>query len=164
MNSRFTFLDQLETDLRRAAEREQHWSGQQLAPARRSPERWRPGWVAIAAAFVALLVVAGAIGVLSQLRARTSAGAPAAGVAATGPEPAASASRAPAGNDWGARSQEVPGLQPAAAQPAPAGTDVSYHAVDKLSAGVGASGGGKPIPQQDLSKIIRDGPITVVVP
>ena len=161
MNSRFTFLDQLETDLRRAAEREQHWSGQQLASARTSPERWRPGWFAVAAAFVALLVVAGAIGVLSQLgRDDGSTGrftAVGGAVSGSGGEPASAASgtSVPALN---ARDQ----LQ--ASQPAPAGADVSFDAVKTLNAGLGASGGGKTIPPQDLSKIIRDGTITVVVP
>ncbi|MEO8292375.1 MAG: DUF4349 domain-containing protein [Actinomycetota bacterium] len=163
MNSRFTFLDQLETDLRHAAEREQHWSGQQLASARTSPERWRPGWFAIAAAFVALLVVAGAIGVLSQPRRDNGSAASfssvGGAVSGSGDEPAAAASgMVRAGIESGARGNL------AQAQPAPAGADVSYDAVKTLNAGLGASGGGKTIPQQDLSKIIRDGTITVVVP
>lgn len=166
MNSRFTFLDQLETDLRHAAEREQRWSGQQLTPARTSPQRWRPGWLAIAAAFVALLVVAGAIGVLSQLRrnSESTAGSDSAF------EPTSDRYRG-----------EVPGLNPAAASTAPmpagakynsvaGGDDSAVRSADTFSIGdsdqsaEAGGGAGESPPPQDLSKIIRDGTITVVVP
>ncbi len=166
MNSEFTFLDQLETDLRHAAEREQHWSGQQLAPARTSSQRWRPSWFAIAAAFVALLVVAGAIGVLSQL-------------GKNGPD------RLTASGDRGARGSgggDAPaGQATTAPMPATGGSDEkvanrgvltegdasAFNVGDSAQAGVGCANcpnADTPIPQQDLSKIIRDGTITLVVP
>jgi hypothetical protein len=163
MNSEFHFLDQLENDLRDAAEREQEqpWSRQQLAPARGSSKRWRPGWFAIAAAFVALLVVAGAIGVLSQLRHENQASM--AGLAAdTG-----------GGEEPGSRAQAS--TAPVPVQPGFGSDQKSIEqsaSFDALSPGTTAlqqqhtqNAGDKPAPpQQDLSKIIRDGTITLVVP
>jgi hypothetical protein len=163
MNSDFTFLEQLETDLRDAAEREQSerpWSGRQLAPARTSSQRWRPGWFAIAAAFLALLVLAGSIGVLSQIGSSNNASTPA-GRADTGSggefrNPlGASAAPAPAG---------VPGSDQKAARLNSANGDVSYSVTHTLNEGQAAGVGDKAPPPQDLSKIIRDGTITLVVP
>jgi hypothetical protein len=168
MNSEFHFLDQLENDLGDAAERErqqeQPWSRQQLAPARTSSEGWRPGWFAIAAAFVALLVVAGTIGFLSQLghenqasvagyAADTGGGGDAGSRAgaSTAPAPAAGV---PAG--FGADDKE------AAQRDALTGADLSFDAVNTFNEQQGA--GVKAAPPQDLSKIIRDGTITLVVP
>jgi Domain of unknown function (DUF4349) len=165
MNSDFTFLEQLETDLRDAAEREQSerpWSGRQLAPARTSSQRWRPGWFAIAAAFLALLVLAGSIGVLSQLGHENNAGT-VAGSADTG-----------GGEGAGSRAQ-------ASTEPAPVlqrsdkrfavgfnsttgGDTLEGASLDSGSGRQGAAVANTPIGQQDLSKIIRDGTITVVVP
>ena len=170
MNSEFTFLDQLETDLRHAAEREREqserpWSARQLAPARTSPQRWRPTWLAIAAAFAALLVVAGAIGFVSQ-RGSVSPKMLSAfhSVEDTGSGGGTDADRE--------RAAETP-----AAAPAPAGfvsgqnanRDLAaggdqFSAGDTLNEGQGAAVANTPALQQDLSKIIRDGTITLVVP
>jgi hypothetical protein len=165
MNSEFHFLDQLENDLRDAAARErrqeQPWSRQQLAPARTSMERWRPGWFAIAAAFVALLVVAGGIGVLSQLGHEDRAAsfsnlAGDAGGGATGSRAQATTAPAPAAG--------VPGLddKEAAQRLGLTEGDMSFNAADPLNEQQAV--GTRPAPPQDLSKIIRDGTITLVVP
>jgi hypothetical protein len=163
MNTEFTFLDQLETDLRQAAEREQRWSGQQLATARTSSDGWRPGWFAIAAAFVALLVLAGAIGVLSQLGndRGSSAGFGSVGSAvggAGGEAPAGQATTAPMPASSGSDDKSVNYRNGLVAGDASAFSPATSDALHN------ASLGGKPIPQQDLSKIIRDGTITMVVP
>lgn len=170
MNSRFTFLDQLETDLRHAAEREQRWSGQQLTPARTSSQRWRPRWLAIAAAFVALLVVAGAIGVLSQLRdegrvasfSDVGGAVSGSGEGFDGPNhaaavPAASASPAPAG----AKYNSVTGADDEQ-DLAAFGTQRDSLSFEQTAGAAGAAGGSAP--QQDLSKIVREGSISLVVP
>lgn len=162
MNSDFTFLEQLETDLRDAAEREQRerlWSGRQLAPARTSSQRWRPGWFAIAAAFLALLVLAGSIGVLSQLghenNAGTVAGRADTGGGGTVTHPAAaSPAPAPQGSDE----------KSAVRFSAVAGGDALEASLDSRSGRQGTAVANTPFGQQDLSKIIRDGTITVVVP
>lgn len=169
MNSRFTFLDQLETDLRHAAEREQRWSGQQLTPARTSSQRRRPGWLAIAAAFVALLVVAGGIGVLSQLRDEgrvTSSSDVGGAVSGSGEggdgrerEDAAlpAASPAPQGAQWNAATGGD------AQKDVLAEGDLrDSFALDQFAGAGGAAGGSAP--QQDLSKIVREGSISLVVP
>jgi Domain of unknown function (DUF4349) len=169
MNSEFRFLDQLENDLRDAAARErghepeQPWSRQQLAPARASSKRWRPTWLAVAAAFVTLLVVAGTIGFLSQLGHENRAGSVSdvgGGVSGGGVEPGsrAQASTAPA------PAAGAPGLddKEAARLNLFAGANPSSDAAHTLNQGQAA--GTRPPPPQDLSKIIRDGTITVVVP
>jgi hypothetical protein len=161
MNTEFHFLDQLENDLRDAAAREREqserpWSGRQLAPARTSAQRGRPTWLAIAASFAALLVVAGAIGFVS-LRSRDSGSMGFSTVGDTG-----------GGGDAGSRAQAT--TVPA---PAPAGfggddlqgaqrKSLSFDAVNTFNEQAGAVD--KPAPLQDLSKIIRDGTITLVVP
>jgi hypothetical protein len=163
MNSEFHFLDQLENDLQDAAarerEQEQPWSRQQLAPARGSSERWRPGWFAIAAAFLALLVVAGAIGVLSQLGHENQASM--AGLAADtggGEEPGsrAQASTAPAPVQPGFGSDQS--IERSANFDALSPTTTALQQQHTQNAGDKAAP-----PQQDLSKIIRDGTITLVV-
>jgi hypothetical protein len=165
MNSEFHFLDQLENDLRDAAERErepeQPWSRQQLAPAQTSSERWRPGWFAIAAAFVALLVVAGAIGVLSQLGHENQASM--AGLAAdtggggdTGSRAQASTVPAPVQPGFGSDQKSI---ERSGANLALSPTTTTLQQQHTLNAGDKTAP-----PQQDLSKIIRDGTITLVVP
>jgi hypothetical protein len=160
MNSEFHFLDQLENDLRDAAERErrqeQPWSRQQLAPARTSSERWRPGWFAVAAAFVALLVVAGGIGVLSQLGHENQVASFSnlsgdAGGGATGSRAQATTAPAPAAG--------APGLDDKEAAQRAALTSDAAHTLNEQQ-----GAGDKAAPPLDLSKIIRDGTITLVVP
>jgi hypothetical protein len=163
MNSEFHFLDQLENDLRDAAARErepeQPWSRQQLASARVSSKRWRPTWLAIAAAFVALLVVAGTIGFLSQLRHENRAGSVSdvggavSGAGEPGSRAQASTAPVPAAGAPGLDDKEAAGLNFA---------NLSSDAAHTLNQGQAA--GTRPPPPQDLSKIIRDGTITLVVP
>ena len=147
MDTRFRFLDQLERDLRDAAARE-------LTPlraqTRRRSLRRRPSidhgrtanWGAIAAAFVILLVVAGAIGRLSQLGGNSEDVGISAG---SGPQKDAVA-RYDANREV-AGSSDLAGIAPQ----------------DQSQGGSGTSGAGVPSLQQDLSKIVRDGTITVVV-
>lgn len=164
MNSDFTFLEQLETDLRDAAEREQierPWSGRQLAPARTSSQRWRAGWFAIAAAFLALLVLAGSIGLLSQLGHENNAamvGSADTGGGGTVTHPAAGlpgGSPAPQGSD----EKSAVGFNAVAG-----GDTLGEASLDSRRGLQGEAVTNTPVGQQDLSKIIRDGTITVVVP
>ena len=153
MDTKFRFLDQLEQDLRDAAERE-------AAPAsRRTRARsdrrgigWSPG--TMAAALVALLLVAGAIGVLSQLGGDGDQYATVGGSAAE--VPAAAPTRGAAGADSGARFQSDEQGTPT--------TDSlqSFNALERLRDDQTRSE--EPSLQQDLTKIVRDGSITVVVP
>ncbi len=67
MNTEIRFLQQLEDDLRDAASREHAAAAAHpmSAAPRRLPRRGRT-WSAVAAAFVAILVLAGSIGFLAQ--------------------------------------------------------------------------------------------------
>ncbi len=157
MDTKFTFLEQLERDLQDAAAREQdpRHASVAAAPVYRRPSKRRMGnWGTIAAALVILLVVAGAIGALSQLGGgssdMTSAGS------ASAPSPAHTS-----GNDQRADLQERPALP--GAVPAPNTADWSAIHVNADGRSV-ASGAAQAAPAQDLSKIIRDGTITLVVP
>jgi len=161
MTSDIRFLQQLEDDLREAAGREAASSTkatpQPDASSRRLPRRERH-WGSVAAALVALLVVAGSIGFLTQTNgsndSATSAGGNASGTSAP----------TVIGDQAG-----VPGLVPA-----PAPIDRSAALSDGngfVVAGDAAAGGGKlsatggtSAPQADLSKIIRDGRIGVQLP
>jgi hypothetical protein len=146
MDTKFRFLEQLEQDLRDAASRERAIDrALAAAPAPGSSARRPSGgrrwgtWGTIAAALVALLFVAGAIGGLSQLN----------------------------------RNSESSGGEPFSAADAPA-AGASHSADEKSLTGSGLSyqpdvqqrspKGDQPAVPQDLSKIVRDGSITVVVP
>jgi uncharacterized protein DUF4349 len=156
MDTKFRFLEQLERDLRDAAAREQTAGP---APTRRRPGTRRPpggrgmtaGWGTIAAALAILLVVAGAIGGLTQLGGRSEQSTEAGGFAAG--EPTAAPTRAP-------------GLAPGTDQAKDRLVDASaggasFHAFEDNRQRADAE---PPALQQDLSKIVRDGTITVVVP
>jgi hypothetical protein len=179
MNTDIRYLQLLEDDLAQAARveheretRESEGIGSPPNGPRRLPRRGGR-WPAIAAAFVAVLVLAGSIGFLAQgggqrrLAARADFGA--------------SASKAPALDAVIPGEAEVPAPSP---EPAPGGarsalTDGSVGfesdgASDELfndgvqgtAPGFGAAAdslGQIPGPQQDLTKIVRDGRIDVVV-
>ena len=168
MNTDIRFLQQLEDDLTEAAAREtavleDSGSGSRSDDdrSRHLPRRERH-WGAIAAGLVAFLVLAGSIGFLSQNTAQdasTASGA-AFGSREAAEAPAAQASPAPtAPTDKGA----FEGFGGAGTRP------------DTLTSGGvtydTASGGDQAVPglpatqqQGDLSKIVRDGRIAIVVP
>jgi hypothetical protein len=173
MDTKFTFLEQLEQDLQDAATREQdpRRAFVAAAPVDRRPSKRRTGsWGTIAAALVALLVVAGAIGALSQLgrdSGETSAGSAAsvpagASFTATGKAiSAGSASRRAAENvPAPPQPADTVGANDSFTNPTLHGADIGYSAD---ASGQAATGGQQTL-AQDLSKIIRDGTITLVVP
>ena len=154
METEFRFLDQLERDLRDAAARDRALdpaprSGRSVATERSAPRRRHPSWVAVAASLAFLLCVAGAIGALSQLGHSDEASS--AGSAAFDEAPAAQATTAP-------DLRQVHGNTDTQSF----GADYSMN--DRGEATGGAGGAGTATPAQDLSKIVRDGSITVVVP
>jgi hypothetical protein len=181
MNTDIRFLQQLEDDLTEAAARE---TAVLAGPAdddeisshrsRRLPRRERH-WGAIAAGLVAFLVLAGSIGFLTQRPGQEERAAfreVGEAVGGSGTEvPAAQASPAPvAGPVAGGRDalQPASGSGGGAALPQLAPEDapgVTYHAGD-TAAGTGTDQAGLPATQQqgDLSKIVRDGRIAIVVP
>ena len=171
MDTEFRFLDQLEQDLKVAAARE---SALESAPRPTRTAQRRTGgggrrhsWVAVAASLAFLLAVAGVIGGLSQLGGNsedrilgfadgdsTSGSADGAAVA-----PEAQATKAP-----------VPGTITQGGG-ATGGSDFESFLPDgqraQSQAGVGCArcgNEGQAGPVQDLSKVVRDGSITVVVP
>jgi hypothetical protein len=150
MDTKFRFLDQLERDLRDAASRPSAL-GSAARPTRTSGRRTGGGgrrhpWVAIAASLAILLAVAGAIGGLSQL----------------GRSRQASTESFAAGSVSAPREIANAGASGAPARPQP--SKVAQYGLD--AGGNARSSGqatGPSQPSQDLSKIVRDGSITVVV-
>jgi hypothetical protein len=169
MDTKFTFLEQLERDLQDAAAREQdpRRAFVAAAPVDRRPSKRRMGsWGTIAAALVALLVVAGAIGGLSQLnqnsasRGGDSGTVPAgASFSATGKAVSDGSDRQEAGS---AAEQPAPMASGAALGNIRAGNNFSIVQTEPPADAAAAVG--QQAPAQDLSKIIRDGTITLVVP
>ena len=172
MNTEIRFLQQLEDDLRDAASREHAAAAAHpmSAAPRRLPRRGRT-WSAVAAAFVAILVLAGSIGFLAQnggvspRAAREPGTAVGIGSGTTAPE--APGVPAPAVPAIGV-GQVVSG---AAASPAPGETSFAdAHTADQLGGATGAGSvkgaatdASANAPQTDLSKIIRDGKIGIQV-
>jgi Domain of unknown function (DUF4349) len=159
MKSDIRFLQQLEGDLREAAARAASVPAEiDAAPSRtssRPPFRRERRWGSVAAAMVALLVVAGSIGFLTQ---RTGSS----NDSSSGAVIAASPTTVPQATARGAAN--VPTFSPA---PAPGLTDASQP---KDSANASGSGGGdrassgSAAPRTDLSKIVRDGRIGIQLP
>lgn len=172
MNTDIRYLQQLETDFEHVAAQERRRAAGRKPSGRggrgsRPPRRARSDrrWPSIAAAVVTFLVVAGSIGFLTQQADMSSDDS---GMSAAMP----SAAEAPA-DDRAAREATQPNTAPAlgaaltdgnsgatgheqAPGPAP-----QYTTGDtKAPAGIGTT----PQTQGDLSKIIRDGRIEVVVP
>jgi hypothetical protein len=169
MNSDIRYLQQLEDDLADAARLENARTTARTSgddePPRRLPRRERGRhWGQVAAAVVALLVLAGSIGFLAQGGTSSDGGSVAALPQAT---------KAPAPNEV----PEVPGVPTSEGNQEGDG-DVRAAALtgdDALAQGSGGAAtdpgigtndtvGQVPGEQQDLSKIIRDGRIDVVVP
>jgi len=173
MNTEIRFLQQLETDLTEAAAREAavlrsdasgSGSGSDDDRSRRLPRRERH-WGGIAAALVAFLVLAGSIGFLSQngsQDASTAAGSPFIEKGdAAGEAPAAQPSAFP-----GTANDQAQGVRGDTSDGTLTSGGVSYQAAGAgtdqpaLNAGPGLPAGE---PQGDLSKIVRDGRIAIVV-
>jgi hypothetical protein len=164
MNSDIQFLQQLEDDLREAADREMAAPTKVAAPSgtssRRLPRRERH-WGPVAAAFVAILVVAGSIGFLTQLGGSSND-------SSSGAFAGSSGTSAP---DGSGQARDVPGF--ASTVPAPngapgvTGSDTAFEGYLGNATSVGDSvsrASDAPAPQTDLSKIIRDGRIGIQLP
>ena len=164
MNTDIEYLQQLETDLKDAAAREAAGSTGAATPARRRAGRM---WVKVAGVAAAFIVVAGAIGFVAGSGGNDAS-----------PATARLADRAAPG-DGGADEQEVrdeDGSGTGGDVPAMPGpttvpeTDgerspsfgLDYLGDEALEGSVGRQGVSRQ--QQDLSKIVRDGRIGIVVP
>jgi hypothetical protein len=152
MDTEFRFLEQLEKDLQVAAARQRAFEAAPLSERRRRRARSSSAphrsatWGTIAASIAILLVVAGAIGGLSQVG-RDGGGALSA---------AFDAAEAPAGSPTSApRGGRVKDL---------AGFDTSAPGIGYFAESQSPGGSGPAVPGQDLTKIVRDGAITIVVP
>jgi hypothetical protein len=172
MDTKFTFLEQLERDLQDAAAREQdpRRAFVAAAPVDRRPSKRRTGsWGTIAAVLVSLLVVAGAIGGLSQLGGNSEQSTSAdSGGSFTGSGRATSGSDTPRQLAPAAGASTVPMPAGAAADEQVSGGNLragyNFSSVQTGPPADAAAALGQQAPAQDLSKIIRDGTITLVVP
>jgi hypothetical protein len=142
MNTDIEYLRQLETDLMDAAAREQARSERAAAAAPAGRRRPRQTWVRVAGAAAAFLVVAGAIGFI--------AGGGSMGRFVTGGDAVSTA---------GGGGGDAPQAGEPAASPAPVGERDFGYIEDLFDESATPSG-----QQRDLSKIIRDGRVGVVVP
>jgi len=170
VNTDIRYLQQLETDFehvaaqerRRAASRKPSGRGGRGSRPPRRPTRSDRRWPSIAAAVVTLLIVAGSIGFLSQ-QVDTSSGDSSGADALA---PAEVPGNGPA--TWQSRSTNRDGERLALDPITDTGADeqggtpgVHYTTGDtKAPVGIGTT----PQTQGDLSKIIRDGRIEVIVP
>ena len=153
MDTKFRFLDQLEQDLQVAAALEAEPAARRTRDrSTRRGIRWSPGTVA--AALVALLVIAGSIGLLSQLGGSGEQYASVGGSAAE--VPASAPTKAAAGGDSGADFQ-VDEQGSATARDVPGAFQYNAFRDDRMRSEESSL-------RQDLTKIVRDGSITVVVP
>jgi hypothetical protein len=174
VNTDIRYLQQLETDFEHVAAQERRRTaaepsgrGGRGSRPRRRPSRSDRRWPSIAAAVVTLLIVAGSIGFLSQqadMSSGDSGGSAASGSPAEAPDDR-SVPGALQPNTNGARDglslNPIQGDTSAEADEQGGAPDAQYTAGDtKASAGIGTT----PQSQGDLSKIIRDGRIEVVVP
>ena len=146
MKTDFEFLRQLETDLGDAAVREASRAREAASPAQR-----RPGqrWMKVAGVAAAFLVVAGAIGFIA------SGG----DILTSGSKAFDQVGKAVAGDGGGAegpqpQASRAPATDPGTGEAGFLGEDAATGALDPLE--------GRQ--QQDLSKIVRDGRIGIVVP
>lgn len=142
MNTDIEYLRQLEQDLKDAAVRE---AARRESPATTPAAAARPGhrWGKVAGVAAAFLVVAGLIGLVAS-GGGLSSGADGGGFGAVG-----DAVSSGGGGDGGAK------------EPQPAASPAPYRPVDEDTGGEAPQAGGPR--QQDLSKIVRDGRIGVVV-
>ncbi|MGZ8631219.1 MAG: DUF4349 domain-containing protein [Actinomycetota bacterium] len=183
MNTDIRSLQLLERDLEGVAVRERerlasleraHGDGGPGGP-RRLPRRGRGGggggrnWAGIAAALVAVLVLAGGIGFLSQSRSSDESGGGDAGGGATRAVGDEAATATPAPAPASGRDQGAFGVAGGAAYDAfDALSDEERATLQASSPGTDTSGGRQgvgaaPAQQGDLTKIIRDGRIGIVI-
>jgi hypothetical protein len=160
MNSEIKFLEQLETDLKDAAVREMARLERATLQGSIRKNTGR-GWTKVVGVAAAFLVVAGAIGFLAQGGLIGSGASRASGdkfqqvgdaVASDGASGGGSGEKAPA---------PMPAADPGTAAGEFDSLGGPYHALEDESS-VGRQAAGRQ--QQDLSKIIRDGRIGIVVP
>ncbi len=183
MNTEIRFLQQFETDLTEAAAREAaalpgaasgSGSGYAKGRPRRVPLRERH-WGGIAAALVAFVVLAGSIGFLSQHSSQDSSAASAgftdSGDAVGGVPTDRGATQPKPGTFEQASPAPAPGLDEGGSRAgALTSGGITYDAFDTASGGSGQAAlhGASSLPpaqaQGDLSKIVRDGRISVIVP
>jgi hypothetical protein len=156
VNTQIEYLKKLETDLLEAAQRERE---REVRAAAATPARRRAGrmWMKVAGAAAAFLVVAGAIGFLAEggmVGGGADSGGAGGAVPMASPAPHRALGRAVSGEVEDTSGQ--PGLAPVAPQ-------TNYESEKNQFGGNQASDAGTRQPR-DLSKIIRDGRIGVVVP
>jgi uncharacterized protein DUF4349 len=149
MESKITYLNQLEQDLLRAAERERHLEPAGPEPVHRTGRRWG----AFIAAAIAFLVVAGLIGGITKLTSSSNSSAASAGGSGTSFDNVGKAVNGDAVREASGLNPQFGATAPQAAPSlAPGVADVTGHGTGQGSSAV------------DLSKIIRTGSMSVTVP
>ena len=167
MNSDIRYLQLLEDDLSEAARLENVRAAARASAGRPTPRRPRRGgqrWPALVAASVALLILAGSIGFLAQGGGSDGSGAAAGGEADSrpaqaSPVPAADGPRRVLGQ--AGYTEESGNTRSGALTDSDAGADQAAPGLPNIGPDLVAQAPGQ---QQDLSKIVRDGRIEVVVP
>jgi len=170
VNTDIRYLQQLETDFEHVAARERRRAaasrtsgrgGRGSRPPRRPARRDRR-WPSIAAAVVTLLIVAGSIGFLSQVGTSSDDSGSSAAMpsAADAPDDQAAPGAMQPRPNGPERLALDPITDAAAGEQAPAPAPRYTTGDTKPPAGIGTT----PQTQGDLSKIIRDGRIEVIVP
>lgn len=168
MNTEIEYLKQLETDLKDAAARETTRMERATLQGAIRKNTGR-GWTKVVGVAAAFLVVAAAIGFVFGGAGSSNSPASFDQAGDAGADGGGQASRRAVGDATAGGHEIQPGVEPNAV-PAPAPTfnappgslgGLDYSADQGKSAGRQAAAGGQ---QQDLSKIIRDGRIGIVVP
>jgi hypothetical protein len=155
MNTEIEYLQQLETDLKDAAAREAAGSTAAATPTRR---RTGQMWMKVAGVAAAFIVVAGAIGFVAGSGGNDASPALSRGVVPGDGGADPQKVRDAASSDGGSGTAPEPNASPA---PASGESLTGYSGSDEDAArGLSRAGG----QQQDLSKIVRDGRIGIVVP
>jgi uncharacterized protein DUF4349 len=151
METNIAYLDRLEQDLLRAAERERH-----LEPAPPARGR-RPGrrWLAVVAAAAAFLLVAGVIGGLTKLTSSSNSAAPSVAGGGTFHD----VGKAVAGEGAARRVFANQPEPQASASPLPARGPIDLRGANDVTSAIGQGSSAV-----DLSKIIRTGSMSVTVP
>ena len=162
MNTNIKYLQQLETDLKDAAAREASGSIAAATPARRRASQM---WIKVAGIAAAFIIVAGAIGFLAggtgddMGQASDSDARRATGRADQQADQQGVRDAVPGGSSTGGEAPAMPSPAPVDEQSSVGGADYLVD-VDGSFERQGTAGG----QQQDLSKIVRDGRISIVVP
>ncbi|MBA3737428.1 MAG: DUF4349 domain-containing protein [Actinobacteria bacterium] len=157
MNTNIKYLQQLETDLKDAAAREAAGSTGAATPARR---RTGQMWMKVAGVAAAFIVVAGAIGFVAGSGGNEASPALSdGGASGDGVADPQKVRDAPPSSDGGSGTAPQPNASPAPAS-GESLTGYSGSVDDAARDSDHFLGGG----QQDLSKIVRDGRIGIVVP